>query len=75
MEYRYKTVLELQAAIRRKEVDRKKVNTYNNKGELYVHGPADEQSPDYARLFTAYYGNNGCEDICALLGLPEPERV
>jgi hypothetical protein len=74
--YRYETVLELREAILRGDVDPAKCWTFNNKNELYVHGPADEQSPDYARLFTEYYGtNNACSDICALLGLPDPEDV
>jgi hypothetical protein len=75
MEYRYKTVIELRDAIQRGDVDLPKVSTLNNKNELYVHGPAENDEP-YTRLFTEYYGTvNACEDVCLLLGLPLPESV
>lgn len=66
----YKSVVELQKAIQSGEVDINKIAAFNCKRELFIH---DENGK---RVFSAYYGtNNGCNDVCALLGLPEPEEV
>lgn len=70
MKPKYQDVTELANAINNLEVDPDKIHTFNCKKELFIKGENGEE------LFTAYYGtNNACDDICALLGLPEPEHV
>lgn len=66
----YKTVLEIKEALQSGELNPDELGTFNCKQELFINDKKGK------RLFSAYYGtNNGCNDVCTLLGLPEPELV
>lgn len=70
MKMKYQDVTELARAIENLEEDPDTITTYNCKKELFIK---DGNGKD---LFVAYYGtDNACDDVCALLGLPEPEHV
>jgi len=66
----YKDVLSVKEAIETGELNTDTVGVFVCKGELFIN---DERGKS---LFSAYYGTiNACEDVCALLGLDEPEQV
>lgn len=66
----YISVMEVKQAIDSGLLDLSTVGTFNCKGELFINDQAGKT------LFSAYYNSsNACSDVCALLGLEEPEHV
>lgn len=66
----YISIMEIKQAIDSGLLDASSVGTFNCKGELFINDRTGKT------LFSAYYNSsNACSDVCALLGLDEPEHV
>ena len=66
---KYDNVIDLIEAIENDEIDIDMIEAFDNKGELYI------QTAE-TLLFQRYYcSHEACVDICALLGLNEPQSV
>lgn len=68
----FKNIIELRDALARRDFDAKDLIGIECKGELFIRsGKAPDPTAD---IFTSYYGRNGCEDICLLLGIEHVEE-